>query len=742
MSTFLERKTYVVTLKNGIDYDDFYRDMENVTSGHPYVPDRIVDMLNENPLSERNTHYALSDGEAEILRQDPRVLAVEIPPQDRDDLIMSVDAIQGGNFNKVAGATSSDYKNWGLLRSIYDTNIYGTGTSDNGYNYNYHLDGTGVDVVIQDSGLHVTHPEFQDANGNSRVQEIDWYLAAGLWSSTTYSVNFSTSSQACISTNCNINANNNNAYTGFGSIGAAILIGAGDTSASYIGTGDDDSGRSYRIRFEGGNSSSNPTANNVLWEAKLLDNGWIQVLVLRHDSYNSGVWRVQNWSGVTLANMAYFNNSGLSGSGAVAQSLVLTTDNGQTWQVNGGINTTTNYYAALNSGTWTLTAGLATAGGQAGLTSRTISAADDSTVNINTPFSFPFVTNPGVGTSPQSVNHYRDYHGHGTHVAGIAAGKTFGWAKGARIFSLKVSGLEGTGDSGTGISTTDCFNVIKLWHRNKPVDPVTGRKRPTVVNMSWGYGVGASATPANGNYRGTTWITTSTAEAATTTLRWQNYGLTYGGNYRWSIRIPSIDADVEALANEGIIVCIAAGNNYDKIDSEEGRDYNNYVVYSGGTLYYHRGSSPHSSTNTFTVSCIDYDTYSSLERVAYFSTRGPGTTIWAPGRYIVSSCSDTNAIGGVTYYNNSNFKQANISGTSMASPQICGMAALYLQINPTAKFPEVLDFFTKNSKSLLYTTNTNTDYTSYTTSLMGAPNRIAYFPFGADVGIKTNATLK
>ena len=31
-----------------------------------------------------------------------------------------------------------------------------------------------------DSGIQADHPEFQDANGNTRVQQIDWYAASGL----------------------------------------------------------------------------------------------------------------------------------------------------------------------------------------------------------------------------------------------------------------------------------------------------------------------------------------------------------------------------------------------------------------------------------------------------------------------------------------------------------------------------------------------------------------------------------
>ena len=36
----------------------------------------------------------------------------------------------------------------------------------------------------------------------------------------------------------------------------------------------------------------------------------------------------------------------------------------------------------------------------------------------------------------------------------------------ARVYSVKVGGLEGSGDTG-GISINSCFDVIKGWHENK-----------------------------------------------------------------------------------------------------------------------------------------------------------------------------------------------------------------------------------------------------------------------------------
>ena len=64
-------KEYIVTRHNREDLEDFYNDMET-PGGDLYIPDRAVDLELRRPIS-RNTHYMLTEEEAQTLREDPRV---------------------------------------------------------------------------------------------------------------------------------------------------------------------------------------------------------------------------------------------------------------------------------------------------------------------------------------------------------------------------------------------------------------------------------------------------------------------------------------------------------------------------------------------------------------------------------------------------------------------------------------------------------------------------------------------
>jgi subtilisin family serine protease len=174
-------KTYNVALKEGVDYNAFWNEIETNGSSSTYVPNRSVSIVNERSSSLRQCWYELSDVEAEKLRNDARVYCVEIPPEFRTDIEIKHTGTQTGLYYKGPNTGNNPDNNlginWGLFRSSSRTN----NTPDNSgtLTYEYSLDGAGVDVVIQDTGCETHHPEFNDANGNSRVQLINWYTENG-----------------------------------------------------------------------------------------------------------------------------------------------------------------------------------------------------------------------------------------------------------------------------------------------------------------------------------------------------------------------------------------------------------------------------------------------------------------------------------------------------------------------------------------------------------------------------------
>ena len=519
----MSEREYTVIVHNRNELSNIELEL-TASSGAGPIPNRSVDVANPRPGSKIQTHFILTDEEAEELRADSRVRAVEIPPDQRDDISIGLNTHQNGTFFRGAGLFSN-YVNWGLRRCISATNNFQNGVSRltevNGP-YEYGIDGTGVDVVIQDSGIDPGHPDWNDYNGASRLQPISWYTESGL------------------------------------------------------------------------------------------------------------------------------------------------------------------------SGT-------------------------------------------------QSVNHYRDLDGHGSHCTSIAAGLLYGWAKGARIYSQKLAGLETlSGGDGTGIPISDAFDCIRLWHNAK------NGSRPTVVNMSWGYGANVSGDPTSGVYRGTAWtygvdyISRSQLQAATGVS--QNY-FNGGTGHRIPVRVTSVDAEVEDMINDGLHICIAAGNNLHKAEVVGGPDYDNTVEFSGNSRTYHRGSSPYSD-NAFMVGNIDSGAKNSsggtdnsilLDQTATSTTRGPGVNIFAPGSNIMAATSrdyDTGAYSIIGYPNDNTFPIMSIGGTSMASPQVAGVVAQHLQVFPDLTPAEMQQRIQNDSTNVLFNTGSDVDYGRIYDSLMGAPNRMLYSRYG------------
>lgn len=200
-----ELKEYVVTVKSKSDIDSLYDDMES-ENGNDYIPKRKVDIAQLREIS-RSTHYYLTSEEAEQLKNDNRILDVELLPSARGFKPGMTPVqpgplwIQTANFQKNPTIDTND-KNWALDRVTRGSQLPGWGNSTTDYwNGTAYADftqtnqtaittssGKNVDVVMVDVFFNTNHPEFAvnpDGTGGQRAQLYDWFqLSASLGYST------------------------------------------------------------------------------------------------------------------------------------------------------------------------------------------------------------------------------------------------------------------------------------------------------------------------------------------------------------------------------------------------------------------------------------------------------------------------------------------------------------------------------------------------------------------------------
>lgn len=225
----------------------------------------------------------------------------------------------------------------------------------------------------------------------------------------------------------------------------------------------------------------------------------------------------------------------------------------------------------------------------------------------------------------------QDELGHGTHVAGICAGRYSGVAPGARIYSARVFGPN-DGDAATPEQFLSVCDKIILHHESK------AGARPSIVNMSLG-----------------------SSPSVLDPFVYINDPATDGDDY--------LDDAVQHLVNAGIQVCVAAGNGfYDEVNEELlGRMNAEYVR-------------PARVNSVITVGALDMDW-----SIAPYSNYGACVDVFAPGTEITSA--DYRSVKGFQL----------MSGTSMATPMVTGLCALYLSQNPNASPFEVKDHIIKTS---------------------------------------------
>ena len=291
------------------------------------------------------------------------------------------------------------------------------------------------------------------------------------------------------------------------------------------------------------------------------------------------------------------------------------------------------------------------------------------------------IDDDGLSSPASNYTNYIDngsnQEGHGTHVAGTIAGRWYGWAPEANIYSLQVL----NGAHFTPVPQLLIFDYLRAFHRNKPINPVTGTRNPTITNHSWGY---LKRFETDGflisdigsvTFRGTVYSSNNPNPSGWTMVGLEkDFGI---GQQKtdYNIHNASINADVEDAIEDGVVVIGAAGNNDFYMCSTEPSDpsyadWNNTVyIVNYGTYYFNRGSSPNNAKGVINVGALG--TNGDFRRASY-SNFGPRVDIYAPGSAIISAY-----ISGGTFdnkYGGSNWFYNNY-GTSMASPQVAGVAA-------------------------------------------------------------------
>ena len=304
------------------------------------------------------------------------------------------------------------------------------------------------------------------------------------------------------------------------------------------------------------------------------------------------------------------------------------------------------------------------------------------------------------GSSEQSklraTNKYDNKYNsqHATSCAMAAAGKRYGWAKGARIYSLDMWSYTGR----PGIPESIRWDAIKRFHLSKPIEeirPGVMARRPTIVNASWSNIIQSGYFPASIQFGQCTsvmfrnrYITNQELLRRPTGL--MKYGISFANGVMQHYR-ESIARLIDDMTDAGVIYCNSAGNSDNKISIPGELDFNNYATflapvydsYVKTKFYYNRGGLK--GKNTITVGAQTFDVQQHLnepggtqEPMSYFSTRGPGVDITINGDEVMAA-----GDGG---YN------SRWAGTSVSCPGVVGMLALLLDRYPQATPAQLQEF--------------------------------------------------
>jgi subtilisin family serine protease len=338
---------------------------------------------------------------------------------------------------------------------------------------------------------------------------------------------------------------------------------------------------------------------------------------------------------------------------------------------------------------------------------------------------------------------------HGMHVAGIACGNTFGWARKANIYNISPY-------------VDDIYlhiDYIRAFHRNKPINPKTGRRNPTIVNCSWGFFGYHFGSMASVRYRNQTF---TNVNDFTVEYLQNNFNISCVKpalvlafvNNEPVLRDPlpeemlveygyveySVEIDILDAISEGIIFVGASGNSSIYSAQLGDIDWSNRICFTSpnnspipNCYFTSVGGTPASAFNWLkngepTTISVGAAANQVVEKKSNYSTFGPRVDIFAPGNAIMSSVAQVpEPEGDPSRYSDPRDPTHYIkkqSGTSMASPQVCGVLACMLEKYPNMNQDDARNFlFSRMTKD----GQLNSDE-SFFTRLTNTKNKYLYFP--------------
>lgn len=694
----LAQKEFIVTLKDYESLSEFYSDMETQGTSKSFVPNRSVKCVNKRYIS-RNTHYMITDDEARVLSQDPRVESVSIKIKNISDKTQ-LHSEQTASWNRSASNNFGE-KNWGLYRTQLAQNIFqwGSESGSNTQTSTIKINGTGknVDIVVVDTIVDPTHSEF-----TGRVVQYDWFGQHDAAVKGTAVNIVSVARNANIATIVTQAPHNLN-------VGAVInvTITAGNTSFNVIGATVSEVTNVTTFRY-------NNTGANVI--TSLVTGTWVGVY--QYDSYsgtNNHATHVaaiiggvtQGWAReANIYNLRHDSIGFTAGEYTPPELLIdyirqfhaTKTINPTTgrknptivnnsWGFGATVNDTNPYTGTgvenpiiskiVYRGTPVTASGALVDTGISGSFSQSTKVADFVSV---APSSGNRIVTTGLGVGNINAIGFTNTNRVGlTQLGAPTAFDPEGIDQNDDAFwtiALPFSITYLTGNYNTIHVSSNSFVTFDIGSLSYYLSLATPTTRKIMVSAGdrsassiW---TGTFGTAPNrtfvaryegfeGAYSGVyestptiVWemrfyensptqidvnIVSNAAYRAELTIQdLTDYGINYNQGSA-PFRNAAVDADITDAINDGIIFVGSAGNNSTKIDVIGGLDYNNYFVDNGLPVYYHRGSTPGASHPN--IICVGNLDSVSGENKNISSNTGPRVDLYAPGTNIVSAVHDS-----------------------------------------------------------------------------------------------------